>query len=96
MTLDQLKPGQRGVVRAVNAPAAVAQRLFEMGLLEGEIVEVVTVAPLGDPMDVRIQGFQLSVRKADAVGIVVDLDPAPTQHGSAAGPSQSPSTQSHE
>lgn len=72
-TLDRLKAGQRGVIRAVNAPAGVAQRLLEMGLLEGEEVEVVTIAPLGDPMEVRVQGFQLSVRKLDAAGIEVDL-----------------------
>lgn len=87
MTLDQLKPGQRGVIRTVDAPAAVAQRLLEMGLLDGEVVEVVTVAPLGDPLEVRIQGFHLSVRKADAAGIVVDQAPAPSKPGPPPNPS---------
>lgn len=72
-SLDKLRPGQRGIVASIQAPASVTQRLLEMGLLEGETVEVVTVAPLGDPMEVRLSGFHLSLRKADAAGIEVHL-----------------------
>lgn len=72
-TLDQLKKGQRGVIATIRAPVTLTQRLLEMGLLEGETVEVVAIAPLGDPIEVRLPGFHLSVRKVDAAGIVVQL-----------------------
>lgn len=70
-TLDQLAPGQSGLVASVAGQGAVLQRLLEMGITEGEPVEVVALAPLGDPMEIRIRGFELSLRKRDAalVGI---------------------------
>jgi Fe2+ transport system protein FeoA len=70
-TLDQLKKGQRGVIATIQATAPITQRLLEMGLMEGETVEVVAIAPLGDPMELRLSGFHLSVRKVDAAGILV-------------------------
>jgi len=71
VTLDRLVPGQKGTIQSIHAPPVVLQRLLEMGLLEGEDVEVVAVAPFGDPIDLRIQGFQLSIRKSEASAIQV-------------------------
>lgn len=71
VTLDRLVPGQRGTIQSINAPPVTLQRLLEMGLLEGEEVEVVTIAPFGDPIDLRIHGFQLSIRKSEASAIQV-------------------------
>ncbi len=65
-TLDQLKPGQSGVVAALHGEGAIQQRLLEMGVIEGSEVEVVRLAPLGDPLEILVQGYHLSLRKAEA------------------------------
>lgn len=70
-TLDQLRPGQRGRVLSLQGDAAVTQRLLELGVLEGEEVEVLGFAPLGDPMEVRLGTARLTLRRRDASGIEV-------------------------
>ena len=70
-TLDQLGVGQAGRVEAVGGDPALVQRLYEMGLLEGEVIEVVGFAPLGDPVEVRIGNTRLSLRKREAGGVTV-------------------------
>ncbi|MEI6233126.1 MAG: FeoA family protein [Planctomycetota bacterium] len=74
MTLDQLKPGQRATVETVRGEgSAVYQRLMEMGVFDGADIEVVRFAPLGDPMEVHVQGYNLSVRKIDAKHVEVRI-----------------------
>jgi ferrous iron transport protein A len=70
-SLDQLRPGQRARVASLDGDDAVAQRLLEMGLLEGEEVEVVALAPLGDPMEIRLRDYRLSLRRAEAARVGV-------------------------
>lgn len=70
-TLGQLPIGARGVVRHVHADRPVARRLMEMGLLPGTPVEVVRVAPLGDPIEIRVRGYSLSLRRRDAAGVAL-------------------------
>jgi Fe2+ transport system protein FeoA len=53
-------------VVSIDGPASVAQRLLEMGLTPGAVVGVVREAPLGDPLEVRVKGYRLSVRRDDA------------------------------
>jgi len=65
MTLDQLRPGQRGVVTGWTTDEPPT-RLLEMGVLEGTELTIVRWAPLGDPIDLRIRGYHLSLRKQDA------------------------------
>lgn len=65
-TLDQLKPGERGTVTEIIGQPGIVQRLMEMGITEGEEIEVVRLAPLGDPLEVRIRGYELSLRKSEA------------------------------
>ena len=65
-TLDRLPVGSRGTIAAVEGEGAVPQRLLEMGLTEGVTVEVVRVAPLGDPLELRVRGYLLSIRKSEA------------------------------
>jgi ferrous iron transport protein A len=72
LTLDQLKMGARGRVAAVDGETAIVQRLFEMGLLEGEELEVIGFAPLGDPIEIRLRDYRLSLRRSEAAGIQVD------------------------
>jgi len=71
MTLDQLRAGQRARVEALDGDDAVVQRLLEMGLLEGEAIEVVGFAPLGDPLEIRLRGYCLSLRRREAARIRV-------------------------
>lgn len=73
LTLDQMKSGQRGRVAAIHGENAVVQRLLEMGLLEDEEVEVLGFAPLGDPMEIRLRDYRLSLRRAEAAGIRMTL-----------------------
>lgn len=70
-TLDQLKLGERGTVQAVTGTDAVVQRLYEMGLLEGEEVEVLGFAPLGDPMEIRLRDYRLSLRRQEAARVQI-------------------------
>ena len=74
-TLDRLTPGQRGRVVALSGEPALVQRLMEMGLLEGDAVELLAVAPLGDPLEVRLGDYRLSLRRADAALVEVHLLP---------------------
>ena len=71
-TLDQLRTGQRAKIAAISAQGALAQRLMEMGLLEGEVVEIVGFAPLGDPMEIRLSDYRLSLRRQEAACIQVN------------------------
>lgn len=73
--LGRLPVGASAVVRAVRGPRAVTRRLLEMGLLPGTTVRVVRVAPLGDPMELALRGYALSIRRAEALGIEVERLP---------------------
>jgi ferrous iron transport protein A len=70
-TLADLSPGQSAVVVSVSGDPALVQRLYEMGLLEGERVEFVARAPLGDPIEIRFGNSRLSLRRSEAAGIEV-------------------------
>ena len=65
-TLAQLEPGQSGTVRRVTSLGRLGVRLMEMGLVPGARVELLKRAPLGDPLELRVAGYHLSVRKAEA------------------------------
>jgi ferrous iron transport protein A len=75
LSLDQLQRGQLARVDAVSGDDAVVQRLLEMGLLEGEEIEVLGFAPLGDPMEIRLRDFRLSLRRREAAGVTVVVLP---------------------
>ena len=70
MTLKDLLPGESGTVSGFDGQGKLS-RLMEMGLLPGTKVEVVRLAPLGDPMDLKVRGYHLSIRKAEAARIRV-------------------------
>lgn len=74
-TLDRMTPGQSGRVLALSGSPALVQRLMEFGILEGDEIEFVALAPLGDPLELRVGSTRLSLRRADAVGIAVELLP---------------------
>jgi ferrous iron transport protein A len=70
--LSELAPGDRGTVAKVAGDAEAARRLMEMGLMRGTTVEVMRLAPLGDPLEVRVRGFMLTLRRAEAEHIEVE------------------------
>ena len=70
-SLDQLRAGQRGLVETVTGDDALVQRLLEMGLFEGEEVEVLGFAPFGGPMEVRLRDYRLSLRRSEAALVQV-------------------------
>lgn len=70
--LDQLPAGARGRITSMEGASALVQRLMELGILEGEEIEVLGFAPLGDPMEVRLANTRLSLRKSEAANIHVD------------------------
>ncbi len=65
-TLDSLKQGDSARVVDVAGDDGIAMRLMEMGVTEGELVTVLGFAPLGDPMELRIRGYHLSLRASEA------------------------------
>jgi ferrous iron transport protein A len=71
--LSQLQIDQRARIEAVEGTDTLAQRLLEMGLLEGEEIEVVGFAPLGDPIEIRLRDYRLSLRRSEASRITVTL-----------------------
>jgi len=71
MTLAGLKPKQKGVVVRIERRGPISRRLADMGVGRGTLVEVKRVAPLGDPIDVKMKGYHLSLRKEEAASIIV-------------------------
>jgi ferrous iron transport protein A len=70
-SLDQLRPGQKACVQAIAGDDALVQRLLEMGIFEGEEVEVIGFAPFGDPMEIRLGDYRLSLRRHEAARVSV-------------------------
>ena len=73
MTLDKLPLGQEAVITAVGGEGALRCRLLDMGLIPTTRVRVEKVAPLGDPLELRVRGYSLSLRKEDAGKIEVEV-----------------------
>ena len=65
-TLKDVKIGESAVIEKLHGEGALKRRIMDMGLTRGTQVYVRKVAPLGDPMEVTVRGYELSVRKADA------------------------------
>lgn len=70
--LSQLRPGESGIIRALTGDGEIHQRLLEMGVIDGAPVQVIRLAPLGDPMEIRVQGYHLSLRKAEAALVALE------------------------
>jgi len=70
--LAQIPLGRRVTVREVSGPAAFRRRLLEMGLVPGTELQIVTIAPLGDPLRIAVRGGEWSIRRAEAAHILVE------------------------
>jgi ferrous iron transport protein A len=73
--LSTLPLGTTARVTAIGAIGPMKRRLMDMGLVPGELVKVVKVAPLGDPIEVTVKRYALSLRKKEAEGITVEVSP---------------------
>ena len=73
--LSELAAGTRARVSRVALPGGARQRLLEMGLTPGAEFELVRFAPLGDPLEIRLRGYHLSLRRQEAEGIEVEVAP---------------------
>jgi ferrous iron transport protein A len=72
VSLNMLLPGERGTVERIESTLShVRQRLLEMGLIKGTLVEIVRFAPMGDPIEVRVGAYRLSLRRGEAETILV-------------------------
>ena len=71
LTLRDLKPGETGLISNISGEGALKKRLLEMGLTKGKEVKVIKVAPLGDPIEIQIRGYELSLRKKEAELILI-------------------------
>lgn len=72
MRLDKLKVGQKGTVTVVGGEGELRIRLLDMGIIPGTVVEVVKFAPMGDPVQIRLRGYELTLRIADLADIEVE------------------------
>jgi len=66
MTLDKLKTGSKGIIKSVGGEGALRRRLLDMGLTPNTIVMVRKVAPLGDPIELHLRSYELTIRQDDA------------------------------
>lgn len=73
-TLDQFVPGDQGEVVKVGGQGAIRRRLLDMGITPGTRILLIKTAPMGDPFEITLRGFNLSIRKEDARYIELKMD----------------------
>ena len=71
--LNSMNPRQKGTIQKIAGRGEVHQRLLDMGIVPGTPVQVERVAPLGDPIEVTVKGYHLSLRKEEAANILVAM-----------------------
>lgn len=74
MTLDRLPIGKEAVITTVGGEGALRLRLLDMGLIPKTRVTVIKTAPMGDPIEIRLRGYELTIRKEEAVKIEVETE----------------------
>lgn len=71
-TLKEVKVGQSAIIKKIHGDGALKRRIMDMGITKGVEVNIRKVAPLGDPVEITVRGYELSIRKADAELIEVE------------------------
>lgn len=71
-TVDKLRPGERGTVTALGSSGALRRHIIDMGITPGAVIIMRKVAPLGDPLEINVRGYELSLRKSEAMNITVN------------------------
>jgi len=72
--LNSLKPGESARIVKITGTGAIKRRLFDMGMTPGAQLRVRKVAPLGDPMEITLRGYELSLRNNEAAMVVVERE----------------------
>lgn len=72
MLLSMLKQGEKGRITDIGSTGSLKRRLMDMGILFGEEIKIEKIAPLGDPIEVTIKDYNLSLRKTEAAAISVE------------------------
>ena len=72
ITLKEIKVGQSAIIKKIHSDGALKRRIMDMGITKGVEVNIRKVAPLGDPVEITVRGYELSIRKADAELIEVE------------------------
>lgn len=72
VTVKHLKRGESGTVKRVVGEGAVRRRLFDMGITPGAVITMRKTAPFGDPIEITVRGYQLSIRKIEADSVIVE------------------------
>ena len=70
--LSELDPGESGTVKEMSGDPDAVRRLMDLGVIRGTTVDMVRRAPLGDPLEVRVRGFMLTLRRSEAEHITVE------------------------
>lgn len=73
MTLGSLRPGDKARVLSIGTQGALRRRILDMGITPSVVVQLIKVAPLGDPLELTVRGYQLSLRKQEASLIEVEI-----------------------
>ncbi len=71
--LSELNPGNKGIIKKIEKSGSLKRKLLDMGVIPGSSIEIVKLAPLGDPVDVKVRGYHLSLRKEEASQILVEV-----------------------
>lgn len=71
-TLQDLKKGEKGVIKIITGNGAIKQRIMDLGLLPGTEIVMERYAPLGDPIEIKSYGFHVSLRKEEADTIILE------------------------
>jgi ferrous iron transport protein A len=74
LQLNNLEPGQKGVVVSIKGSGATRRRIMDMGIVRGSEIKVIRRAPLGDPVEFEIRDYNLTLRKKEAERIYVSLE----------------------
>lgn len=71
--LSELRPNDSGCVKKVCGEGMLRRRLLDMGIIKGIRIQVIKVAPLGDPVEIKVKGYNLSLRKDEAAQILIEV-----------------------
>lgn len=74
--LDEFKIGETGLIKKVEGEGRIRRRLFDMGVTPGAMVYLRKKAPLGDPLEVTIRGYELTLRKSEAALVILEVEGA--------------------
>ena len=72
--INEFIPEQSGVVKKIQAEGKIRRRLFDMGITPGAVIVMRKTAPLGDPIEVNLRGYELSLRKSEAECVVMEVE----------------------